>query len=62
MPGKMNSNFNKTEANREPLALLRPYVDQKRAVTLASSFFGLRVSDSSQVKEFVSYDDRTVSI
>ena len=58
MPGKMNSNFNKTEANGEPLALLRPYVDQKRAVTLASSFFGLRVSDSSQVKEFVSYDDR----
>jgi len=54
----MDSNISKIQASEGPLALMRPCVDKKRAVRLGSLLFGLRISDSSHVKEFVSYDDR----
>ena len=44
--------------SKGPLTLIRPNVDKMKAVTLTSLLFGLHVTDSSQVKEFVSYDDR----
>ena len=40
------------------LTLTRPYVDNQGAVKLADLLFGLRISDLSKVKEFVSYEDR----
>ena len=46
------------QANCGVLALVRPCVDKKEAVRLAGIFYGLCISDISQVKEFVSYDDR----
>ncbi|XP_068755630.1 hydroxylysine kinase-like [Montipora capricornis] len=41
-----------------PLNLVRPTINKKEAVKLASTLFGLRVSDPSEVKEFDSFDDR----
>lgn len=41
-----------------PLTLMRPSVDKMKAIRLTNLLFGLHVTDSSQVKEFVSYDDR----
>ena len=46
------------QVSKGSLTLIRPSVDKTKAVRLASLLFGLRVNDSSQVKEFVSYDDR----
>ena len=40
------------------LTLTRPYVDNQGAAKLADLLFGLRISDLSKVKEFVSYEDR----
>ena len=40
------------------LTLTRPYVDKQGAINLADLLFGLRISDLSHAKEFVSYDDR----
>ena len=59
----MNCDSNNTQANGEPLLTLRrPCVDKEKAVRLASLLYGLDVSDASQVKEFVSYDDRNFYI
>lgn len=48
----------KEQSFKEPLALLRPNIDKQGAVRLARLLFGLHVSDSSLIREFVSYDDR----
>ena len=40
------------------LTLTRPYADKQGAIKLADLLFGLRISDLSHAKEFVSYDDR----
>ena len=50
------------QANCGLLALVRPSVDKKEAVRLAGILYGLCVSDLSQVKEFVGYDDRNFYI
>ena len=55
---KMDVNSNETESGGGHLTLTRPYVDKQGAVSLAHSLFGLRISDLSKVKEFISYDDR----
>jgi len=44
--------------NEGNLALIRPVVDIQKAVGLARSLYGLRISGPTLVKEFVSYDDR----
>ena len=59
----MNCDSNNTQTKGEPLLTLRrPCVDKEKAVKLASLLYGLDVSDASQVKEFVSYDDRNFYI
>ena len=40
------------------MSLIRPCVDKESAVKLARLLFGLRISEPSKVREFVSYDDR----
>ena len=55
---KMDTNSNKMQSGGGHLTLTRPYVDKQGAVRLAHSLFGLRISDLSKVKEFISYDDR----
>ena len=54
----MSSKLNKKRPSDGSLNLVRPFMDKGEAVELASSLFGFRVTDLSQVKEFVSYDDR----
>lgn len=52
-----NSN-NKKNKDEGKLALIRPTVDTQRAIQLARTLYGLKISDPVFVKEFVSYDDR----
>ena len=53
----VNENMDE-ESSEGHLTLTRPYVDNHGAVKLADLLFGLRISDLSKVKEFVSYEDR----
>ena len=50
--------MDKIQTNKGHLTFIRPSVDTAGAVRLASSLYGLNISDPSLVREFVSYDDR----